>query len=218
MARFIRPMELEDVPQASDIEREAFPPPWPATNFRHALMFNSSTTYLVACDELTENDRSVLEHAPVNCCVQSSGSGFGWLRSGLTRLFKGDTAVVAPRQLILGFASVWFVLDEAHISNIAVLESRRRQGIGEQLLISIIKIAIERNACYINLEVRASNKIAQALYTKYDFDEVGTRYGYYSDNKEDAVLMTANNIYSSSFQDNLQRLMNVYTRRWGIIV
>jgi len=216
MTRFVRPMELENVAQVSNIEREAFPPPWPATNFGHDLMHNKLITHIVACEGLLEDNGQDVESVNRECDIRLPESGFGRLRSGLKRLLKGETAILAPSYLVLGFASIWFVLDEAHISNIAVLELYRRQGIGEQLLISMIKLAIERNARYINLEVRVSNRIAQALYDKYGFEQVGMRYGYYSDNREDAILMTADEIHTSDFKESLNELMDAYTRRWGI--
>jgi ribosomal-protein-alanine N-acetyltransferase len=91
---------------------------------------------------------------------------------------------------VLGFAGIWLLADEAHITNIAVREKRRRRGIGERLLIAIIELAIELGAKLITLEVRASNTDAQKLYARYGFVRVGRRRGYYTDNREDAVLMS----------------------------
>jgi ribosomal-protein-alanine N-acetyltransferase len=106
--------------------------------------------------------------------------------------------------------------DEAHIVNIAVMHSYRRQGIGELLLIHLIDLAMEKNVSIITLEVRASNTIAQSLYLKYGFAIKGVRRGYYSDDKEDAVIMTAEDIKSALFQTNLNKLRKDYSRRWGI--
>jgi ribosomal-protein-alanine N-acetyltransferase len=93
-------------------------------------------------------------------------------------------------QYVLGFAGIWLLADEAHITNIAVREKHRRRGIGERLLIAIIELAIELGAKLITLEVRASNLDAQKLYARYGFVRVGLRRGYYTDNREDAVLMS----------------------------
>ncbi len=206
----IRPMDLEDIPQASEIEREAFPPPWPATNFRRELEINSLTFYLVAYEELCDDEKPVPEVRDANCDTRSSESRLNTLRSIFRRLFGGGTAGVAPRQLILGFAGLWFMADEAHLANIAVREVYRQRGVGEQLLISIIKLAMEHNASIITLEVRASNRTARALYEKYGFTEVGIRPAYYTDNKEDAVLMTADGITSASFTDNFLMLCQAH--------
>jgi ribosomal-protein-alanine N-acetyltransferase len=91
---------------------------------------------------------------------------------------------------VLGYAGLWFIVDEAHLTSIAVREEQRRRGIGERLLKACLELALERQATMMTLEVRASNRAAQALYEKYGFKTVGVRRGYYSDNHEDAYLMT----------------------------
>jgi ribosomal-protein-alanine N-acetyltransferase len=132
---------------------------------------------------------------------RESQSKLQLLINGTRRLFMREDPSKAMGQLILGFAGLWFMADEAHLANIAVRERYREKGVGERLLISVIELAIKQNARFITLEVRASNKAAQALYRKYGFAEVGTRREYYTDNKEDAILMTADSITSSSFQN-----------------
>lgn len=209
-------MELEDISQASEIEREAFPPPWPATNFRRELMISSLTHYLVAYEELHENPATELEDA--DCNVRSSESKLGTLRSSFRRLFRPEVARMTPRQRILGFACLWFMADEAHLANIAVREAYRQRGVGEQLLISIIKLAMERDARFITLEVRSTNKVAQALYKKYGFVQAGIRRSYYTDNREDAVLMTADGITSAPFEENFLRLSQAHAQKWEIKV
>ena len=105
---------------------------------------------------------------------------------------------------------------EAHITSIAVRELRRRQGTGELLLISVINLAAELNARIITLEVRISNTAAQSLYYKYGFTQAGLRRNYYVDNKEDAVIMSTENITAVPFQAHLQRLKRAHSRKWGI--
>jgi ribosomal-protein-alanine N-acetyltransferase len=206
-------MELEDIPQVSEIEREAFPPPWPATNFKRELTTNSITYYLVVCEELNDDCKKVYEPGDKNFEVQSSKSWFDMFSSIIRGLFGIETASVAPRQCVLGFVGLWFMADEAHLANIAVREAYRQKGVGEQLLISSITYAIDHDASFITLEVRASNSAARTLYAKYGFVEVGIRKGYYTDNKEDAVLMTADRIRSASFRDNLLMMRQAYNTR-----
>jgi ribosomal-protein-alanine N-acetyltransferase len=110
---------------------------------------------------------------------------------------------------IIGFAGLWMLVDEAHITNIAVREKHRRQGIGEALLIAIIELAIKLGAHLITLEVRASNAEAQKLYAKYGFVRVGLRRGYYTDNREDAVLMSIEDVKSAAIE--LERLKKAFT-------
>ncbi|MGM0847370.1 MAG: ribosomal protein S18-alanine N-acetyltransferase [Bacillota bacterium] len=90
---------------------------------------------------------------------------------------------------VIGYCGVWIIVDEAHITNIAVLPSFRGQGLGDKLLKSMIEIAKEMGARTMTLEVRVSNTPAQSLYKKFGFMEGGIRKNYYSDNQEDALVM-----------------------------
>lgn len=215
MTYSIRAMELKDIPQVSQIEREAFPPPWPATNFKRELTSNALTHYLVAYEEMPEPTAPVTEGEAGNN-PSPPKTRLEALRFRLRRLFGGQERQAAPSQFVLGFAGLWFMADEAHLANIAVREAYRHQGMGERLLIASIQLAIEHNARFITLEVRASNKIAQALYRKYGLIEVGTRRSYYLDNKEDAVIMTAEGITSAPYAKRFQDLKQVHTQRWGL--
>ena len=98
------------------------------------------------------------------------------------------------------------MIDEAHISTLAVEPRCRRRGIGELLLVGLIDWACEVGAAFMTLEVRPSNPAAQSLYRKYGFQVVGLRKGYYSDNGEDALIMTTGSVTSQSFRSNLARL------------
>jgi len=119
------------------------------------------------------------------------------------------------RRHIMGFAGLWMLVDEAHITNIAVREKHRRQGIGETLLIAIIELAIELGARLITLEVRASNTEAQKLYAKYGFVRVGLRHGYYTDNREDAVLMSIEDVKSAEVREKLGHLKRAHAEETG---
>lgn len=89
---------------------------------------------------------------------------------------------------IIGFAGAWIVLDEAHITNIAVLKDYRGQKIGERLTAELMQYAANLGVVYMTLEVRRSNLVAQNLYKKLNFEYVGIRKKYYEDNGEDAFL------------------------------
>ena len=91
--------------------------------------------------------------------------------------------------IIVGFAGIKIILDEAEIMNIVKKKEERHQGIGKLLLNEIIKISKENNIYLINLEVNAKNTIAINLYKKYNFKEVGLRKKYYN-GQDDAILMT----------------------------
>lgn len=90
---------------------------------------------------------------------------------------------------VVGYAGMWLILDEAHITNVAVLPSYRGIGIGELLMRALITLAKDKGAKSMTLEVRKSNYIAQNLYIKLSFKPVGVRREYYIDDKEDAVIM-----------------------------
>lgn len=107
---------------------------------------------------------------------------------------------------LVGYAGMWVILDEAHITTIAVEPALRGQKVGERLLVGLIDAALERGARWMTLEVRKSNLTAQNLYRKYGFREIGTRKGYYSDNREDAIVMWTGNLREREFQERLARL------------
>ncbi|MEA4963361.1 tRNA (adenosine(37)-N6)-threonylcarbamoyltransferase complex dimerization subunit type 1 TsaB [Lutispora sp.] len=90
---------------------------------------------------------------------------------------------------IVGYGGMWIILDEGHITNIAVHPEHRGKGIGDALVQAIIKIAVENGVKRMTLEVRPSNWAALNLYKKYGFKEAGVRKGYYEDTGEDAVIM-----------------------------
>ena len=90
---------------------------------------------------------------------------------------------------VIGYAGAWVVLDECHITNIAVAEAERGRGIGKRLLGALLQYVSNLGACWADLEVRVSNLTAQHLYTEAGFVSVGKRKRYYEDNGEDAFLM-----------------------------
>lgn len=107
---------------------------------------------------------------------------------------------------LVGYAGLWVILDEAHITTIAVDPGYRGQHIGERLLLGLIDAALARGARWTTLEVRKSNLTAQTLYKKYGFREIGTRKSYYSDNREDAIVMWTGNLREREFQAKLAGL------------
>jgi ribosomal-protein-alanine N-acetyltransferase len=91
---------------------------------------------------------------------------------------------------IAAYGGMWLMVDEAHITTFAVHPAWRRQRIGERLLLAFLDLAVDRRAHEATLEVRLSNLPARKLYEKYGFRPVGLRPRYYSDNGEDALIMT----------------------------
>lgn len=91
--------------------------------------------------------------------------------------------------MVVGFAGMWVIIDEAHITNIAVHPEFRGCGIGSILMEALISICFAEKVEAMTLEVRASNERAKHLYEKHGFIEEGIRKAYYQDNKEDAIIM-----------------------------
>ena len=90
---------------------------------------------------------------------------------------------------VVGFVGTRIVLDESHITNIAIHPNNRNQGIGSSLLEEFLKYCKNKGCIAFTLEVRNSNKAARTLYEKYNFKQEGIRKGYYEDTKEDAIIM-----------------------------
>ena len=211
MSLHVRPMCNEDVAQVKEIDREAFPTQWPPPDYRRELQ-NPLARLIVVCDA----DKTVTEpevQAPLE-------KGISGLASKVRRLwcrerFFEDKLSSSDRRYVLGFAGIWVMADEAHLTNIAVRKQYQRQGIGEQLMISIIDLAAEFKADFITLEVRVSNTAAQSLYSKYGFTKISVRRGYYTDNREDALIMSTESIASATFQARLKRLKRAHFKNTG---
>jgi ribosomal-protein-alanine N-acetyltransferase len=107
---------------------------------------------------------------------------------------------------LVGFAGLWVMVDEAHVTTFAVDPRWRRRGIGERLLLALLDLAIARRAREATLEVRLSNMPARRLYEKYGFRPVGIRPRYYSDNGEDALIMTTDTLAGPEMRDRVDRL------------
>ncbi len=198
-------MHQEDISQVTAIDREAFPTMLPPTNYQRELK-SPLAHYIVAYD-----DEKMVDEA--EAAWEETEQSLGFI---LRLLFRNRVAPPLGKQYVVGFAGFWIMAGEAHIVNFAVRQSYRRKGIGELLLISLIDLARELNSLLITLEVRASNTAALSLYRKYGFSKTGLRRGYYSDDKEDGVIMTVENIGSASFQECLNHQKQAHSRKWGV--
>lgn len=192
MSYKIRLMRQEDIEQVSEIEKEAFPTLPPANYYRE--LKGSLAHYIVVCD----SEKQLPPVQEKNRC---------WPFSRKKR---------QPADYIIGFVGIWLMAGESHLVSIAVREDYRRHGLGEYLLIAIIEYSVKLKANLITLEVRASNTPAQSLYLKYGFVSTGRRRRYYSDNNEDAIIMTLNDPGSESCQHHLKALKEAHAKRWSI--
>ena len=212
----VRPMEERDLGQAAEVEKDAFPTLFPPTSFRRELR-NRIARYLV----LSRNAESSGGGPPLPSLPDTPAEGrngplFNRLMTGVRQMWRGRNPSWQPGEdLIVGFVGLWYMVDEAHIVSIGVRSEYRGLGLGELLLISAIEQAIETESRVVTLEVRVSNYVAQNLYKKYSFTERGVRRGYYSDNREDALIMTTEPIRSDTYREDLKGLIASHEERWG---
>ena len=106
---------------------------------------------------------------------------------------------------IIGMACLWAIVDEAHLTLLAVAPEYRRQGLGELLLLTLLKDAIATQLEWATLEVNVNNFGAINLYKKYGFQVAGTRKGYYQPAGDDASILWLKGIQQSKFQSSLAR-------------
>ncbi len=201
----VEPMKVEHIPAVSAIERLSFPQPWPPSAYRREILENRMAYYVVA-RRLGEPPPDDL--LPVEAWLATpAGEG---LLDRITRLWRTPPEPPSPQleaelRTIVGYAGLWMMADEGHVTTIASRPDYRGRGVGELLLLALIDRAISLRARWMTLEVRASNTIAQNLYRKYTFKEMGVRKRYYSDNGEDALVMWTDALDSPAFLEALRR-------------
>lgn len=202
----IERMTMSDVPRVVEIERLAYPSTWPPSAYRKELQDNRWAHYIVLRDkQLSQESVSVPMSEPEKP-----------RRFFPLSFLPGRTATTAPSPdlaSIVGFAGLWLMVDEAHVTTIAMHPNYRRRGLGELMLASLVDIAYEIGARWVTLEVRVTNYNAQNLYRKYGFREAGLRHRYYSDNQEDALIMWTDEINSPAYKQRFQELKMALTRK-----
>jgi ribosomal-protein-alanine N-acetyltransferase len=110
----------------------------------------------------------------------------------------------------VAYAGIWLMVDEAHVTTFAVLPDWRRRGIGARLMLAILQLSVEMRASVGTLEVRLSNMAARTLYQRFGFRPVGVRPRYYSDNGEDALIMTTDLLSSPSMRNRIEAMKDRY--------
>ncbi len=151
--------------------------------------------------------RMKLEDVEQVHAVETASFPKPWTLADFTREMTANVCaryLVAERDdRVIGFAGAWIVLDEAHVTNIAVLPAFRGQGIGRKLTEALLQYAANLGVTYATLEVRRSNQAAQTLYRSLGFEYVGVRKRYYEDNGEDALVFCCQQMPSAeeSFEE-----------------
>ena len=188
-------MQLEDVPEVGVIERQSFPLAWPERAYRYELTENPKAHFFVARPDLSKNGTLT--------------DSLNWLQ----RILRRSAPAAAKPASVVGYSGLWLMVDEVHIATIASHPEWRGQGIGELLLLNMLRVAQQLDAINTTLEVRVSNLAAQSLYRKYNFEEVGRRKAYYQDNREDALIMTVTVFQTQVYSDRLDELEQQLRKR-----
>ena len=114
--------------------------------------------------------------------------------------------VIRDGDELVGYAGLWKMHDEAHVTTVGVRKRDQGRGFGLALMLALIERAFSLQARWVTLEVRASNYGAMALYEKLGFKVIGRRRGYYTDDGEDAVVMWSDSLLAPSFQERFSRI------------
>lgn len=196
-------MTIDDIPEVGRVERRCFTNPWPLSAYRRELRFPEQNYYIV-----------------LRAIDEPEIPGFSMNRNELTR--RALTRLVHPfarksEELALphiaGFAGMWVMYDEAHVTTIGTDPIYRGRGLGELMLVALFDEAIRRGASLLTLEVRVSNGIAQRLYEKYGMSSQGIRARYYTDNGEDAYIMWSKSLRDPAYVAQIEELrMNIVSR------
>lgn len=155
-----------------------------------------------------------LEKSDIDQIIKIEELAFGefhWSRESFYSEVENElgnyfVAIEEKTNVLVGYCGFWAIIDEAHITTLAVHPDFRRKKIGEVLLQQMIKTAYEKKLKWFTLEVRMSNLSAISLYKKYGFESLGLREKYYQDNNEDAVIMWTDNIWFDKFKNSFEKL------------
>jgi [ribosomal protein S18]-alanine N-acetyltransferase len=207
-------MQVRHVPAVSAIEKESFSSVWPGSAYRREIERNQMAHYFVVRRLPSAGPARRDRRFPITG-LDGRDDEDGLLAK-LVRMIRGEARTFSRDEAeelesIVGYTGMWLMIDEAHVTTIAVDPAYRGEGLGELLLVSLIDYAIDLGAVEMTLECRVSNHSAQALYRKYTFRNTGVRKRYYSDDGEDALIMTTEPLDSQIFQQvlesNRQRLL-----------
>ena len=154
-----------------------------------------------------------MEVNDVDSVIEIEKKAYGdhhWSKDSFLSEIKNDLAryytALDEAENVIGYAGTWQILEEVHLTNIAVSPNLHRKHIGEALLNAVIQDCYKNGVKYITLEVRVSNVAAIGLYEKYGFKSFGTRKGYYQNNNEDALIMWTENIFFDRFKQNYEKI------------
>lgn len=210
----VRPMQYDDIDAVGGVERECFTTPWPSSAYRRELRDNRMGRYIVLTEVVDEEPPT----QPIRHQATPGEPAAGVRRAVGQFLRPFGRPLTATKERVVGFAGMWLMLDEAHVTTIGVKRDLRGMGLGELLFATLLDIAMNMGARRATLEVRVTNLSAQALYRKYGFREEGTRRRYYSDNNEDALIMWSDFLGSPEFQARYRGVRAQLDERLGDLI
>ena len=201
----LAPMHTDDIPEIVEIERESFAVMWPSGSYQQEMKSNRMAQYLVLRYRPTLGEVvPPLPVRPARCSFPLSL--FPWLR-------PTPPEPDPNRPSVVGYAGLWLMVDEAHITTVAVRRAFRGRGLGKVLMLAMMGLARDLGARMVTLEVRKSNAIAIKMYEELGFRQKGVRPRYYTDNGEDALIMWSEELSAPSTWQRLDAAKRVLRER-----
>jgi [ribosomal protein S18]-alanine N-acetyltransferase len=193
---YLEPMQIEDIPEVSQLDHRCFTNPWPQSAYRRELSNPEGNFYIV------------LRHRLPGAMLREEDAANSPFSRVSRWLWSDD-----DRDPIAGYAGMWIRVGEAHITTIGVAPEARGRGLGELLFVALLEESIARDAEWLTLEVRVSNSQAKRLYEKYGLTKHGVRRRYYSDNGEDADIMWSQSLHDSEYLQRVEQLRDRLAER-----
>lgn len=198
-------MTQDDIEEVSAVEARSFPSTWPISAYRRELRNRRQSFYIVLRED--PDGPGIITTTPRRLPETGEDSS----RFPFLPFLRRQS--VPPKNSIRGFAGMWVMLDEAHITTIGVDPDYQGRGLGEFLFVALLDEAMQRQATWVTLEVRVSNEPAQSLYRKYGFTIQGRRPRYYSDNNEDAYIMWSESFKDPGYREQIEQLRRSILQR-----
>lgn len=221
----LKPLKAEQLPAVIELDQLCFGGHWTLDGYRRELE-SSSSHFLTVC--LGKSSVDGKSHSNYNF-ENSNNSPSAQLTLEQSNALNSNSSGVAtnrsieiPSQLI-GFGCFWSILEEAHITLLAVNPEYQHQGLGKLLFYGLLYLAHQQGLERATLEVRVSNQTALSLYKKFGFEEVGKRRRYYQDTGEDALILWRNHLATAEFNKILMSWQqeikaNLESFGWNLLI